>query len=219
MFSAKAVLIDLDDTLFEERHYVESGFRAVARFLEQDRDLPADYSYTSMLAFLELEGRGKVFDRIIERFEVRHADGLVERCVAVYREHMPEIKLYPDVADTLERLSADFPLALVTNGLPTMQQNKIKALGIEPFFGSVVLCDGLSAPKPAPDGLLQAMSDLDVKPRETVFIGDNPATDGAAAHAAHVPFIRVRTKRFAETPSNDTGIATFSDVMDLLSAV
>ncbi len=219
MLLAKAVLIDLDDTLFEERDYVESGFRAVANFLEQDRDLPADYSYPSMLAFLELEGRGKVFDRIIERFEVRHADGLVDRCVTVYREHAPELKLYQDVFDTLERLSSDFLLALVTNGLPVMQMNKIKALEIEPFFKSVVLCDALPAPKPAPEGLLHAMQDLGVKPGEAVLIGDNPATDGLAAHAAHVPFIRVLTKRFAEMPSNGAEINAFSEVMGLLNAI
>ena len=193
----KALLIDLDDTLYEERSYVESGFRAVADYLEAERDLPADYSYPSMLAFLELEGRGKVFDRIIERFEVRNADGLVSKCVEVYRDHTPTITVYEGVKVALGELSRDFKLGLVTNGFPLMQRHKLDALGIGAHFSSLVFCDEISAPKPSPAGLEQALRQLGAGPEEAVFVGDNPATDGAAAAALGIPFIRVKTARFA----------------------
>ncbi len=216
MFTPKALLLDLDDTLYDERSYVESGFRAVALFLEQERDLPADYSYPSMLAFLELEGRGHIFDRIVERFEIRHADGLVDQCISIYRAHLPDIAPYAGVAALLGSLSSRYPMALVTNGAPEMQSNKIEALGLRQYFESIVFCDGLGTPKPAPDGLLAALADLKTGPAEALFIGDNPQTDGVAAAKAGVDFIRIRTSRFANLDSDAPEIDEFSKITTLL---
>ena len=216
MFSPKALLIDMDDTLFDERTYVESGFRAVAAFLEAERDLPADYSFPSMMAFFDLEGRGRVFDRIIERFEVRRADGLVNACVKHYRNHKPHIELYVGVRKCLEGLAQTHKLGLVSNGLPLMQQHKLDALAISDLFDTVVLCDGIAAPKPSPKGLLQAMAELGVTAEQTLMIGDNPDTDGAAAAAAGIRFVRVKSERFAHAPSKAPGVGQFVDVIALL---
>lgn len=216
MARLQAILIDLDDTLYEERSYVESGFRAVAAFLEAERDLPADYSYPSMLAFLELEGRGKVFDRIIERFEMRQAEGLVDACIDVYRNHVPEIAPYPDVEQTLQQLGKEYQLALVTNGLPLMQQRKLDALGLARYFRSIVFCDAIDAPKPSPGGLEKALSDIGVTVDEALFVGDNPETDGAAAAALQMRFVRVKTARFAERVTTAPEIDHFSELPGFL---
>lgn len=218
MTSPRVLLIDLDDTLFPESAYVESGFRAVAKHLEQARDLPADYSFPSMMAFLALEGRGKIFDRVIERFEVRNAEGLVEECINVYRDHDPAIDAYSGVVPALRQLSERFPLALVTNGLPAMQKAKLDALGIAPFFKTIVFCDALNAPKPAPEGLLEALRQIDASAGEAVFVGDNPETDGVAARAASVPFVRVRTERFADLACNSPELASFSELPAFLDS-
>lgn len=218
MFTPKAILLDLDDTLFDERRYVESGFRAVADFLERERDLPADYSYPSMLAFLELEGRGRIFDRVIERFEIRQADGLVDQCISTYRAHSPDIDLYEGVRTLLDSLAPRYSMALVTNGAPEMQAKKIKSLDVGKYFDSIVFCDGLGTPKPAPEGLYAALSDLQVSSGDALFVGDNPQTDGAAAAAAGVDFVRIRTPRFAEVHSNAPELGEFSKLASLLKS-
>lgn len=218
MFTPKALLLDLDDTLFDERRYVESGFRAVADFLERERDLPADYSYPSMLAFLELEGRGRIFDRVIERFEIRQADGLVDQCISTYRAHSPDIDLYEGVGTLLDSLAPRYSMALVTNGAPEMQAKKIKSLDLGKYFDSIVFCDGLGTPKPAPDGLYAALSDLQVSSGDALFVGDNPQTDGAAAAAAGMDFVRIRTPRFAELHSNAPELGEFSKLASLLKS-
>lgn len=214
----KALLIDLDDTLFPERAYVESGFRAVAAFLEEARQLPADYSFPSMMAFLELEGRGAIFDRIIERFEIRGAEGLVEECVKVYRAHTPEIQAYEGVETTLKALRDLCGMALVTNGHPDMQQRKLDALGFEYFFEAVIFCDKILAPKPALGGVELALSKLGASADDCVFIGDNPNTDGMAAARAGIPFLRVRTERFDGVEMVAPEVSAFSEVPGYLSA-
>lgn len=216
MFSPKSILIDMDDTLYEERTYVESGMKAVADFLEAERDLPADYSYPSMMAFLDLEGRGKVFDRIVERFEIRQSDGLVDACVEVYRSHKPQIVPYDRIEATLDQLSGTYSLALVTNGLPLMQRNKLSALGLGHFFNAIIYCDESGTPKPSPDGILQALDQLGTAARDALLVGDNPETDGRAAMAAGVSFVRVRTSRFADLPSKAPEVSNLSQVFGLL---
>lgn len=213
MFAPKAILIDMDDTLFDEHDYVKSGFQAVADFLEKERAVPADYSFPSMMAFWELEGRGAVFDRIIERFEIRDHDGLVQECIDTYRQHMPVIEPHEGTQDTLLKLREIAPLALVTNGLPTMQHNKLTALKLASYFDVIIFCDALAAPKPSPSGLLKALHDLRVAPADAVMIGDNPATDGAAAQAACVSFIRVLTQRFGHIASPGNEVGHFNDVL------
>ncbi len=217
MFNPKALLIDMDDTLFEERDYVESGFKAVAEFLAAERELPADYSYPSMIAFLELEGRGRVFDRIIERFEVRQAEGLVRRCIEVYRNHKPGINLYGGVLQTLDLLSDRYRLGLVTNGLPLMQRMKLEALGIEQYFSACVFCDELGKPKPQTEGLTQALESMNIAAEHALMVGDNPETDGAAAKAAGIDFVRVRTGRFGSISSDGPEIRCFSRLVEFLT--
>jgi putative hydrolase of the HAD superfamily len=214
--SDPVILFDMDDTLFEERDYVLSGFRAVAAFLEQSRDLPAKYSYPSMQAFLELEGRGRVFDRIIERFEIRGADGLVADCVHVYRNHVPDIGLYPGAREMLATLKASFRLGLVTNGLGLMQRRKFDALALSDYFDATFYCDEIGAPKPHPCGLEAALSQLSGCVETAWMVGDNPETDGAAAAALGIRFIRVKTQRF-EHVATPTGAMEINGVTDLLS--
>ena len=212
----QALLIDLDDTLYPERAYVESGFQAVALFLEETRDLPADYSLPSMLAFLELEGRGAIFDRIIERFEIRNSGGLVPECVEVYRAHKPSIVAYEGVESALRELKRNYDLALVTNGHPMMQRQKLEALALEPYFQTVVYCDELGAPKPSKRGLEVALDALGAAAKDCVFVGDNPDTDGLAAEAAGVPFLRVRSERFAAIDMQAKQVSKFAEVPSYL---
>ena len=52
----RALLIDLDDTLYPERQYVESGFRAVA-----DACGGGDNMTAYMCRCLDKNGRGRIF--------------------------------------------------------------------------------------------------------------------------------------------------------------
>jgi putative hydrolase of the HAD superfamily len=61
----KVYVFDLDDTLYEERTYVVSGFRAVAGFLSDRFGVDFHESLEWMLAELEKAGRGRIFNRLL----------------------------------------------------------------------------------------------------------------------------------------------------------
>lgn len=175
----RAVLFDLDDTLYPERSYVESGFRAVAAHLARVAAADPDALFRCMLELLDRDGRGRIFDHAIERFGLAGA-ATVEELVAVYRHHRPSISLYPEVPHALARLrESGLRLAIVTDGLLCMQENKVAALGVERLVDAVVCTDALGRDfwKPHPAAFRAAAEKLGVDPRNALFVGNDPAKD------------------------------------------
>ena len=65
------LIFDLDDTLYDERTYVESGFRAVARWGYDRFGWDPERSFSTMISVLDAEGRGAVFNRWLASNSVR----------------------------------------------------------------------------------------------------------------------------------------------------
>jgi HAD superfamily hydrolase (TIGR01509 family) len=96
-------------------------------------------------------------------------------------------EVLPGVFESLERLRAlGLELAVVANWDLSLQRLLDEA-GLARYFGVVVH----AARKPAPDGLLRALSELQVDPARALHIGDDDADRGAAAAAG---------MRFASAP-------------------
>lgn len=220
--AAKALLIDLDDTLYDEGDYVRSGFRVVAAeiaTLSPDRSEAAIHA--AMLTELKAHGRGKVFDRALEVSGLRPDPALVASLVALYRNHAPTISLWPGVREVLLSLRQDFRLAIVTDGTELMQRRKVEALGVASLVDQVAYCWEIGAPKPSPLAYLEALNRLAVSADAAVVIGDNPDHDMAAAQALPCPSIRVRTGKYAqiENPRHSASfdVASFLNVADHLT--
>lgn len=217
----RALIFDLDDTLYDERLYVRSGFRAVAGLLAKRSGLEAEAIAAMMEAELDRNGRGKVFDRVLARLGLPHGPAEIQALVRHYRHHRPRLRFHDGVEGLLQGLKARWPLAVVTDGLPLMQRHKVQALGLERLVPVIVYTWELNAPKPDPGGLLEAVRRLGVQPEEAVVIGDNPAHDLPAARAAGMPCIRVRQGRFAaeEAPADSPAACEIDHLHHLEAAL
>jgi putative hydrolase of the HAD superfamily len=218
----RVLLLDMDDTLYDERTYVLSGFRAVAHAIhEQFPHADAEALRAEMVEGLDLQGRGKLFDGALMRFRIEPTPELVQHLVAVYRSHDPEIALWPGVAGTLAELRRDWKLAVVTDGLHEMQARKAQALGLKALVDELLFCWEHEAPKPDPRGYREALKRLGGSAEEAVVVGDNPLHDIAAAQAIGAKSIRVRTGRFAAVDPPrfraDAEAARFTDVPGALA--
>jgi len=193
LFGIKAVLFDLDDTLYPECAYVESGFRAVSEHLAARFRLDADVACASLLQILKEEGRGQVFNRFLRSHGIAD-ESVVPDLVSIYRSHRPGISLFPGVVSCLESLKQRrIRLGVVTDGLLVMQQNKVDALGLAQLVDSVVFTDSFGKPywKPHKLPFQAALDALSMQPRETVFIGNDPAKDFPAPLALGMAAIHV----------------------------
>lgn len=173
----KPVLVfDLDDTLYDELSYVDSGFRAVARFLADAFQVEYDAAYQSMKHRLA-RGRDRIFDEMLSEFGL-YSRRNVRRCLSVYRLHKPAIALYPE-ADACLAFFKDWPLYIVTDGNKLVQQNKIEALELKTRVKRYFITHrfGLRNAKPSPYCFHRICEAERVGPQQVVYIGDNPQKD------------------------------------------
>ncbi len=137
------VAFDLDDTLFLERDYVSSGFRAIARQLaaETSRKAPEWEVELHRLAS-DPHHQGRVFDELLKRDPEVLKTCTVTALVAGYRSHIPEIDLLPGARDLLGELTeAKLRLGLITDGPASSQKAKLKALGLNEFLSPLIVTD------------------------------------------------------------------------------
>src|SRR2546421_636992 len=85
------IVFDLDDTLFKESDFVESGFRSVAQYVHKNFQINEQEFYQLLRDILRNNGRGKIFDRALETYKIFNED-VVEKLLSIYREHNSEIK-------------------------------------------------------------------------------------------------------------------------------
>jgi putative hydrolase of the HAD superfamily len=175
----KAVLLDLDDTLYPEMDFVRSAFAAVAADLSTDVGIDAGFTRMRMLQILRRDGRGRVFDAFLHEQRLYTSDR-VARMLEVYRSHSPTLRLYADVVPTLEWLrSTGVGLGIVTDGLAHVQRAKIEALGLEARVDVVVCTDELGprCAKPSRAGFERALEILGVPATRAVYIGNDATKD------------------------------------------
>jgi putative hydrolase of the HAD superfamily len=193
----RAVIIDMDDTLYPERDFLLSGARAVARFLAERTDSAADEVMRLIDALLaEPEGRAQLFDRLLRRMNLWSAP-LSLTLVHVYRTHRPSIQACADVAPALTALrSAGLRLALLSDGPATVQRNKFEALGVGALFDAVVFTDDLPAGnrKPSLVPFQVAANLLAVQPNECVCVADDASKDFIAPRALGMSTVCVRRR-------------------------
>jgi haloacid dehalogenase superfamily, subfamily IA, variant 3 with third motif having DD or ED/haloacid dehalogenase superfamily, subfamily IA, variant 1 with third motif having Dx(3-4)D or Dx(3-4)E len=214
------VLFDLDDTLFDQATWLSGAWDAVAAAAR-----PQQIEYRAMRTALseissEGSGGGRIIDRALER--VGRSDIAVAPLLARFRAHAPErLALYHGVADALQAIRQRVAIGLVSDGDPTIQRNKLRALGLESRFDIVVLSDELGREhrKPSPVPLLAALTALGVDARDAIFVGDRPEKDIAAASAAGMRGIRVRTGEYARRPDVPQPWATAPDVVTAIKGI
>lgn len=187
----RALLIDMDDTLYREHSYVMSGFQAVAAWLAPRFGLAVPMLMQQMTASLACHGRGRIFDDLLLAFEIPAERVSPALLVDIYRCHRPTLSLAPGVAAQLRALAVQYPLAVVTDGDPLRQRLKVAALGLERLVDHVTYCWAEGAPKPDIAGFVSAAHALGISPAHCCIIGDNPQHDGIAAAALGIPYIRV----------------------------
>jgi len=205
--SASTVLVfDLDDTLYPEISFVHSGFQCVAHYIQSRWKIPATELFDFMIAELQENGRGAVFDALREVFEI--PDLSVREAVSIYRYHEAKLELFPGAWSLLERLSQEgkYPMYLLTDGNARVQRSKIKALGVSRFFNKTYCSRdfGLSSEKPSVHVLRHIAKAERVPLSSLIYIGDDPNKDFHGIIEAGGNAVRVRTGRFKDVDFSES---------------
>lgn len=189
-----AVAFDLDDTLYAEREFVRSGYRAVAEWAEAQLGPAAPIVQAELDALFAAGIRREVFNLWLEE---RGFDPAVwvERMVAVYRGHAPRISMFADVPVMFRALDAHgVRRGVITEGIRAVQEAKLRALGLAASFEVVLISgeDDRARWKPSRAPFEEWLHRMKVRPQACCYIGDNPAKDFRGAREVGMRTIRVR---------------------------
>lgn len=186
----KAIVFDLDDTLYSEKEYVKSGYKAVSEILLEVKNAEAKL----WKAFKE---KKPAIDELLLS-EGIYSNELKQKCLEVYRYHQPDIHLYDYVAEMLLQLRQQgFSLGIITDGRPEGQRAKIKALELERVFDHIIVTDelgGVEYRKPNEKSFVLMRDLLGIEYVEMCYVGDNVKKDFIAPEKLGMKSIWFRNK-------------------------
>lgn len=194
----RAVVFDLDDTLYPELDFVRGGFAAAAalagRFGVDARVLEAAMEEELQKALDQRRRAARVFDTVLQRFSLPTDAETVDWLVAAYRERSLFLTPYPDARPTLETLAGRVLIGLITDGPWPVQRAKFAALGLEEYFNAIVFTDEIGPdawkPSPAPYEAVERM--LGVVQDALVYVADDPQKDFIGARGRGWITLRIR---------------------------
>ena len=181
----KGIIFDLDDTLYNEKQYIKSGYRAVAEYLGSSEAQEELWRY--------FENNEPAIDTYLNKIGMT---GQREACLKIYREHKPCISLNEDVAQKLESLrSKGLKIGIITDGRPTGQRNKIEALGLETLVDDIIITDELGGEqfrKPCDIAFRIMQRRWGIPFEQLMYVGDNAAKDFQAPRQLGMQWLLIK---------------------------
>lgn len=186
----KAIIFDLDDTLYPERAFQKSGFAAVARYLKK-RNFPVT---VGKIETIYARYPNRAFDELIKKYRLPVK---TRTLINLYRRHpSPKIFLYPGVYRILRRLKKQYFLGLITGYEYRSQINKIKKLRIKKLFDRIIYTARLKSPKPAALSFQIMKKMANTKSGEIIYVGDNEKIDFIGAKKTGYRTVKYSGKGF-----------------------
>jgi putative hydrolase of the HAD superfamily len=223
MPAIKAVIFDLDDTLYPERQYAFSGFAAVASKFQERLGDPEN-TVTQLQGIFDTEHRSKAFNTLLERLGLPQDSELIEEMIETYRTHFPTISLHPDADAALTRLRPAYKLGLITDGRVLTQGLKLDALGLPPRLDKAIVTGALGAAyeKPHPRAFELMADAFGFSHSQFAFVADNASKDFVAPNALGWTTVQLERPEgiYREVPPAEGGhpmhVLTTLDDLDVL---
>jgi len=194
---AQTLLIDADDTLWENNIYFE---RAIARFIsflnhhefspEQVREVLNDVERECIVTHgYGLHSFAHALVRTFERLSPRPVTPEMQAQVRGFANRIENhaIEFLPQVPETLQYLRERHRLILVTKGAPAEQMGKVERSGIGQYFESTQVVAEKNAAVYA-----RIVQQFGLERHRTWMVGNSPKSDinpamAAGLHAVFVP--------------------------------
>ena len=191
----KAILFDIDDTLFPSTEFAEKARRsAIEAIVHAGLDVEESVAMAELLDVVKefTSNYGNHFDQLVVRLGASLRPGVhralvVAAGVRAYHDTKADLQAFPDALRCIERLRhTDLLRGILTNGLTIKQAEKLVRLGLQDAFspGALYISEDLGVAKPHRRIFTIACDGMGVPPEETMYVGDNPVKDIDGAHEA-----------------------------------
>ena len=162
MKRVKAVIFDMDGTLLDSKEFI---YRAMEDVLEK---------HGVRLTRQELGAvTGKPVKAMYELLAPHlNSDELELAHMEHHKENERLLKLYPGTVELLEKLKKENRKVGIFTGFNQLTYARLDLFGITDMFDTIVETSRYTAHKPDPEGLLVALDDLTLQPRDCIYVGD-----------------------------------------------
>jgi HAD superfamily hydrolase (TIGR01509 family) len=189
----RAILFDLDDTLYDLRSYRSERLRRALK------PVLTYYPHLDVEALAQAAIAEHVYREQLPDFLRRQGvedDALILEAHSVFcHEWFDQLTLYDDALHTLQALRPSYKLGLVTNGPAQTQRPKIEQFGLVDYLDLLIVSEEVGIAKPDPAIFMLALERIGATPAESLFVGDSAEYDLRGAQAAGMPFIWMNPRR------------------------
>lgn len=219
----KAVIFDLDNTLLDFMKMKENSISAaVDAMIEAGLDIEKEKAIQRINKIYEEKGYEyqQVFDEFLNE-NLGYVDYkiLAAGIVAYRKAKEAALILYPRVNMTLMRLAKmGLKLAVVSDAPSREAWLRLCHLNLHHIFDEVVTFDDTGKLKPSPDPFVKVLDRLNVKPEESLMVGDWPERDmvGAAKVGIKTVFARYGDTFSTVDSGADYEIDDFSQLIGII---
>jgi HAD superfamily hydrolase (TIGR01549 family) len=207
----RAVLFDLDDTLFDHRGCARDALTAVQQSQSCFRSMPFETLEQAHAEFLEelhaevMLGRVSIdaarierFRRLLESAGVRDQGEMSSELATLYREsYRSRRRAVAGAAALMAAVKPRAKIGIVSNNVLDEQQEKLLVCRLDQFVDELVVSGEIGVSKPDPMIFHVALNRLGVTANETVMVGDSWIADIEGARAAGIRAIWFNPSRSA----------------------
>jgi putative hydrolase of the HAD superfamily len=187
------LLIDADDTLWDNNIYFERAIHAFIAFLNHSQLSPQEVrAVLDEVERIMGYGSANFTISLVETYRRLAEKDLQDEDIRQVRLFGEQIRSHPldlfeGVKETLEYLSPRHNLVLLTKGDPEEQKLKIERSGVEPWFKRVVIVQEKEVAT-----YHRIVEELQADPNQTWMIGNSPRSDinpalAAGLNAVYIP--------------------------------
>lgn len=193
----RAILMDSDETLLNFELAEEKALRILFSHLNLEYDrVHEDYKRINSACWAAYE-KGEMTQkelriRRFSEFLSSHPTALSASETADYYENALSLQHdeLPGAYEAVCEISKALPIAIVTNGIATIQRPRMESCSMRTCFSEIVISEEVGYSKPRPEMLLIALERLGgIAPRDALMIGDSLTSDMRAAQNAGIDFL------------------------------
>lgn len=193
----KAILMDSDETLLNFELAEEKALHILFDHLNMDYEIvSSDYKRINSACWAAYE-KGEMTQKElrIRRFAdflaihpcaypAHEAAAFYENALSLQHDELP------GAYEAVKEISAFLPIAIVTNGIATIQRPRMESCSLRPFFSEIVISEEVGFSKPRPEMLTIALEKLGgIDAKDALMIGDSLTSDMRAAENAGIDFL------------------------------
>ena len=190
----KAVFLDIDDTVFNFKKCSESALKETFSTLNLEYNKDVFELFSAIDERLWKQQKEELLS-VADVLDIRFAE-LSETLGLDYdsnlaKEHFGNLLgeqyiMEPGIEEVLKNISADYKIYAASNGVLTMQKNRLELSGLKRYFTDLYVSDDIGSAKPNIRFFTESMKRAGLESADILMIGDSLISDIAGANNADI---------------------------------